>query len=57
MVIIPSHFVYDLVDLFVPFSPLPVLVTAADINLYFRANDVNLIVSLSRTILMNKYLV
>lgn len=57
MVIIPSHFVYDLVNLFVPFFPLLVLVTAAHVNLYFRANDVNLIVSLSRTILMNKYLV
>ena len=57
MVIIPSHFVYDLVNLFVPFFPLLVLVTAAHINLYFRVNDVNLIVSLSGTILMNKYLV
>ena len=57
MVIIPAHFVYDLVNLFVPFFPLLVLMTAAPINLYFRVNDVNLIVSMSRTILMNKYLV
>lgn len=39
--------------LFLPF-PLPVRVTAAHSNLYFRVNDVNLIVSVSRTILMNK---
>lgn len=55
--VVPSHFVYDLVDLFVPPFPLPVRVTAAHSNLYFRVNDVNLIVSVSRTILMNKYLV
>lgn len=34
VVIIPSHFVYDLVSLFVPFFPLLVLVTAALVNLF-----------------------